>query len=230
MWSFLFGFSFLLLLPVTVIGAIVAAVRRKPTWKKWLAWVGVAFVLMIIGAVKMPPSSAPASSHNEKTDFKQTFAWETADVTEETIRTVFKQTKSVHLPKNATSIQVVDNALKPGHKDVAIFYDPGRFVKESSLVFDVGSTFIRTCEILYKNPKVEKVSINAVSTMIDQYGKSSTGVIIRLVFTRETINNIDWKGLSDRHVIDPGNIYRISDFYYIHPSILKNVNPDEVQL
>jgi hypothetical protein len=45
------------LLPVALITAIVAAVRRRPTWKKWLAWAVAAFLLAVLRAAKMPPSS-----------------------------------------------------------------------------------------------------------------------------------------------------------------------------
>jgi hypothetical protein len=77
---------------------------------------------------------------------------------------------------------------------------------------------------------VETVAIFALTEMTDQYGKTETEVVTKLVCTREIANKVDWKGLADRHATDPGNIYRIADHYYIHPGVLKNVKLNEVQL
>src|SRR5690606_11119756 len=41
---------------IALIGTGVSAIKRRSVWKKWLAAVGVAFVLFIVGAVNAPPS------------------------------------------------------------------------------------------------------------------------------------------------------------------------------
>jgi hypothetical protein len=66
--------------------------------------------------------------------------------------------------------------------------------------------------------------------MTDQYGKTSTEVVTKIVLTRDLAQKVDWKGLAERHVTDPGNIYRIADNYNIHLGILNKVKTDEVRL
>lgn len=55
MWDIVAMISFLAFI-IALIGTGVSAIKRRSVWKKWLAAVGVAFVLFIVGAVNAPPS------------------------------------------------------------------------------------------------------------------------------------------------------------------------------
>lgn len=50
---------------------VVSAIRREPTWKRWLVKSGVSFVLMIFAAVKMPPPDQLTTPTSTTTTIKQ---------------------------------------------------------------------------------------------------------------------------------------------------------------
>jgi hypothetical protein len=74
------------------------------------------------------------------------------------------------------------------------------------------------------------LAIFAETEFTDQYGNKNTSTGAKIVITRDIADKIDWKGLAERHVTDPGNIYRIADNYSIHPGIRKNLKLNEVEL
>jgi len=44
---------------VAIVGSIIMGIKRNPIWKKWLAGAGIAFVVMIVGAVNAPAPGEP---------------------------------------------------------------------------------------------------------------------------------------------------------------------------
>lgn len=60
MWDIVGMITLFLVLPITLIGAVVSAIKRKPVWKKWLAGAGVAFIAMVVSAINAPAPNAPA--------------------------------------------------------------------------------------------------------------------------------------------------------------------------
>lgn len=163
--------------------------------------------------------------------------WKTAEVTPENVKVVLNQKTEVDpscrdrgFPKSVTKIEVIDHALKPGQKNVHVYFKP-TFGNDTYFVKQVGGTTIRAASILYENPKIEDVCFFALAEMIDQYANTKEEVALKLCFNREIAEKVDWRGLADRHLIDPGSIYRILEGkWYIHPGILKDVKRDEVNL
>lgn len=168
---------------------------------------------------------------------EEKFVWAEAAVTVETVKKALKEKPPVEVtytdldfPKNITDVQVIDNANKPGQKNIMIYYKSGAVWNETDMVRRAGGTAIEICSILYANPKVEDVAIFAQTEMTDQYGHTSLENGVKIVITRDIANKANWKGLAERHTTDPGNIYRISGNYYIHPGILKNVDLEKIRL
>ncbi|HID29119.1 MAG TPA: hypothetical protein EYP19_03845 [Desulfobacterales bacterium] len=168
---------------------------------------------------------------------KQDIDWETAEVTAENVKGALSRKAEVSpifrdndFPKDITKIEVIDHAVKPGQKNVHIYFKPETFWDETDFVKKVGGTSILASSILYRNPKIEDVVFFALTDMTDQYGKTETEVVVKLGLNREVANKVDWKGLADRHTTDPGNIYRIAATRYIHLGVLKNVKQNEVNL
>ena len=50
MWDAI-GIIGLLATVVAIVVTVVLAIKRNPVWKKWLAGVGIAFVLFVVGAI-----------------------------------------------------------------------------------------------------------------------------------------------------------------------------------
>jgi hypothetical protein len=198
-------------------------------------------LLVIIGLIvescsgEKPTSTqgnSPTTSSNQGT-----ISWATADITEDNIKLALSGkapadpiSKDSDFHKNLTKIEIIDNANKPGNKNINIFYKAGTSWDETDFVKRIGGTAIVIGSILFSNQKVEQVAIFTQTEMTDKYGKTSLETGTKIVLSRNTANKIDWKGISERHITDPGNIYRIADDYKIHPGILKNVKLDKVQL
>lgn len=66
---------------------------------------------------------------------------------------------------------------------------------------------------LFKDPRIEKVTVSSMATMIDQYGQESQEEAAKFTMTRETYEKINWDNVlwSD--------LEQFSDGYYIHPAV-----------
>lgn len=65
MWDAIVFISFMGTI-VAVIGAIIMAIKKNPIWKRWIMAAGIAFVMLVVGAVNAPTDdSKPVSSSND---------------------------------------------------------------------------------------------------------------------------------------------------------------------
>lgn len=237
----LFGAISIVAAIIGFIGAVIFAFKRNPIWKKWMLGGFGCFALLIFLVVidspskKTEPETKPAQAVAQPA--KPAFNWATADVTEATIREalaakppVTPSSRDAKFPSDITKIDIVDSTAAPGQKHITLHFKPDMSWDETTFVRNVGGTEIVAGSMLFSNPKVEEVTCYAQTEMQDQYGKSSVQSVIKITLKKATAGKIDWKGLADRHITDPGNIYRIADHRYIHPGILKEVPRDKVRL
>jgi len=213
--------------------------KPKKKFKKWIWALVAVFVIIVIASAGGGGDDGKESTGSEAEPEQMVTAstWATDDVTEDNIRkalsgkapvdTVLKDSE---FPKNISSIEIVDNANIEGHKNVMLHYTSGTVWDETDLVKKAGGTAIIAGSILFNNPKIETVGLFTETEMTDQYGNTEQEVVIKIVLTCEIANKINWEGIADRHITDPGNIYRIADNYFIHPGVLKNLKLDEVQI
>lgn len=238
--SALLGTISILWFLVSFVIVIYFAVKKKP-WKVWLLSLTSAFLLFCY-AVSLPstPSKTSTTPTTSKTSTSTTpttkvFDWVSADITVDTVKDALSGKSPVNpvpsddFNKNISDIQVSNN-VKEGQKSISVYYKAGTAWDDTDSVKRAGGTAIIIYSILFQNPKVEQVSVFAQTDMTDQYGKTATETGVKIALDRETANKIDWKGFSERHITDPGNIYRVSGDYRIHPGILKNVKLNEVKL
>lgn len=74
---------------------------------------------------------------------------------------------------------------------------------------------------LFRNPRVQLVSITVLGTWIDQFGKESEEPSTRSVLGRATVDSrIGWRGLANRVESDNKVMFCSSDEQYVHPAIL----------
>ena len=199
---------------------------KKPVWQKWWFWAIIAvFLLALVGSQVEEDTTTNAPVK------KTSFNWANADLTEQNIKTALAQegagVKPIltdsDFPKDITKVQVEDNSIY-------IYYKVKTFWDETDLVKRAGATAIYSGSILYSNPAVKDVTLVTQTEMQDQYGKISVDAVINISFNKGISDKADWKGLADRHITDPGNIYRISPIHFINPGIMKNVKTDEIEL
>jgi len=164
---------------------------------------------------------------------EKAFNWSGSEITVDTVKKALEQQAPVEpvfsdgdFPRDITKIEIIDNVVKSGKKNILIYYKPKTFWDETDFVKRVGGTAIQVGSVLFANSKVEDIALFAQTEMTDQYGKTSLDVGTSIWLSREMAKKVDWKGLADRHAEDPTNIYHLAEKYYIHPGILKNVNPN----
>lgn len=161
--------------------------------------------------------------------------WTNAEVTADNVKAVLSGKASVNpvpsdskFPESIYNIDVIENV--EGNKNILIYYNSGDAWDETDFVKKVGSSAIIAGSMLFDNPRIDQVGIFTSTNMTDQYGKTKSETVAKIIINRKTADKIDWKGFSDRHVNDPGNIYRVADSYVIHPGVLKEVKQDKVRL
>lgn len=69
-------------------------------------------------------------------------------------------------------------------------------------------------ENLFKDNRVQKVTVISTVELVDQYGQTSRGKGTEYTITRETANKVNWDNLLFE------NLDKIADGYYIHPTFL----------
>lgn len=164
------------------------------------------------------------------------FNWATADITEDNVRKALAGESSLNIvydskfPGDIEKIQIADSKKEPGKKTIAFIFKPGEMWDETTFVSQMGGTIIRADSLLFANPNVDVVEGVVTYDMTDQYGKTAPERVLKLQLRRTTVDKIDWTGLADRHFTDPGNIYRIADFKYIHPAIVQGIDRSTVKL
>lgn len=165
------------------------------------------------------------------------FNWTTSDITQDTIKQALSQETQVkplnrdsRFPGDIAKIEIYDNANKPGQKNILIRYTLESVWNETTFIKQAGGTAIFAANLLYGNSMVEDVTLFAELNMTDQYGKTAVQVGSKILLSRDLALKADWQSLAERHITDPGNIYRLARDYYIHPSIKKNINTSDVKL
>lgn len=213
--------------------------KNKMSAKKLGIFTGTAFVLFIIG-ICLPSSSTttqPVATNQGSTSQPAAFDWSKSDITNDTVKQALNQKSEVDptnkddkFPADITSIDIENNETDSALKDIIIHYKPDAAWDETDLVQKAGGTAIVAGSLLFKNNKIGEVIIFTNTDMTDQYGKTADTPAIKIVLNQDLASKVDWKGLSDKHLLDPGNIYRIAADYYIHPGIMKNVKSSDVKL
>ena len=226
MWEFIGAFGVSVFF-VGLAAALIMVVMSKPVWKKTLVVAGIGLILF----------SAGCSNDNSTPKQSSTFNWANSEINNDTVKQALAQKKGAKpialdsdFPGDISDIKVVDNVSKPGMKNILIYYKPGTSWDETDFVKRAGGTAINVGSLLFSNPKIDEVTLFTQTEMTDQYGKTSLDSVVKIVLNGDIAKKVDWTGLAERHISDPGNIYRICDNYSIHPGILKKVKLSEIKL
>jgi len=212
--------------------------RSGTPWKMVVAAVFyVMFIVALIDVISEGPT--PQNTDIEKpvtsSQKEPTLNWPTADITEENINKVLASdtdvdpiSMDIEFPNNISKVEIID--IGDGKKNVWIYYAMGSVWDETDLVKRAGGTAIFAGNILYQNPNVEDVALFAQGEFTDSYGNTSLDTAVKIIMNKALADQVDWKGLADRHTTDPGNIYRIVDIYSIHPGVLSRIKASEIDL
>lgn len=76
---------------------------------------------------------------------------------------------------------------------------------------------------LFKNPKLNKLTLESATEFSDKYGNSKTENGLTVTFNRATAEKINYENFKDMVSADNMALLRASDSYNIHPAILKEL-------
>ena len=204
---------------------------------KLLKWIGVAFaILIVIGIFNSDDSkkaSPPTSSTTQEKDQppaspKSKPTTEPApkpkiDVTNMALtKDNISRALETVIPKE--KFKGVDITKEKGRTIIDIYFNPGDFWDEKALVRTAASKAAESMEVLFKNPKVDKIWFWTQTEMTDAKGNSSTDNVVNVSLTKENAQGINWTKFKDMVLLDYNALFSIADSYYIHPGVLKNLN------
>ncbi|RSL35311.1 hypothetical protein D7Z54_01730 [Salibacterium salarium] len=98
---------------------------------------------------------------------------------------------------------------------------------ETSLVKTVASDGVEVLGYIFKNANVKQVNLRLPTTMTDEYGKKSEDLVVRLGWSRETANKVNFEEFESMARIDINRTFDIADTYYIHRGVYRNVDWNE---
>jgi len=227
MWMAI-GVISLIVFLVGLVLFLIKVFKKDAEFKKWGIITLVFFVLSMVGISRGSASdnntTSPASA---KTNANTTINnWKNAAITEANVKSALAIDNSIdpvskdsNFPKDIKSVQVDKG-------NITITYKPGESWDETDLVKRCGGTAIVAGSKLFQNPNVNMITLVTQVDMTDAYGKTTAEAGCTIDLDKATAQKADWKGLAQRHITDPANIYNISPSYGIHMGIYKAINDD----
>ncbi|MCL4387407.1 hypothetical protein M1307_03365 [Patescibacteria group bacterium] len=137
------------------------------------------------------------------------------EVTEETVKEGFKNDKDV------SKVEVSDSfsTNAPDNKIVHVYFQPKNLWDEKEIVKYAAKQAI-TNRWLFENLRVSQVGTWVETEFIDQYGKSSIRIAVRIILSRETYQKIDWSGMNLKNELEGYKaLQMVADQFYIYPAI-----------
>jgi hypothetical protein len=213
---------------------------------KILKWVGIIFIgLIVLGIMfgdddSKTKQTTPTSSANQE---KEQSAAKPAEEKQTTTPAKPTPEKPPEKKLNVTTMAITKDNLKEVLKDVIpsdkfvkvdvskekskctvdIYFNPGDVWDEKALVKQSAITATDSYEVLFKNPKIDKVWFWTQTKMTDAKGNSSIDNVVNISLTKENAKGINWPEFKDMVLLDYNALFRIVDSYYIHPGVLKNL-------
>lgn len=208
--------------------------------KKW--WFGVVVVvIIIIGALGSGGSEENTNTSNDTTS--QPAAADTTTTIETKSEEAKKEepkkeleldfskvdltkeniTKAISKVVGENKLKSVDITVEDGKNIIDISYNPGDVWDEKALVKNNAVTATNVMEILFKNPKVDKIWVWTETEMQDAKGNNSMQQVVNVCLTKENAKDINWTNFKTKVANDYKALFNIADSSYIHPGIAKEL-------
>lgn len=200
---------------------------KKKVYKKWWFWLIVVVVIGTIGNMgsdKATKENKEVNSKQNKTNVEEPKEEKPKEefnfsATELNIDNVNKAMENILNDKLVSS----DLTVEDGKNIVDIIYNPGTVWDDKALVKNNAVTATEIMEVLFSNPKVDKVWVWTQTEMTDAKGNKSLENVINVCLTKENATEINWSNFSDMVLADYNALYKIADSNFIHPGIAKNI-------
>ena len=120
----------------------------------------------------------------------------------------------------APKVSVTGPAAGGGKIVQVTYYVSGDDIfNENAFVDGVSPATVDVMAGAFSEPDVSIVDVTWKTDFTDQYGKSSKDAAFDIRWKRKTFKKVDIDGLFERTATSPEDLYRISDWYSIHPAI-----------
>jgi predicted small lipoprotein YifL len=131
--------------------------------------------------------------------------------------------KAVAAVIKSEKLKEVTLTVEKGKNIVDVTYNPGDVLNEEALVKNNAVTASNVMEILFQNPKVDKVWVWTETTMLDDKGNSEDENVVNVALSKENAEGINWPKFKETVLEDYNKLFDISDSKFIHPSISKAI-------
>jgi len=123
--------------------------------------------------------------------------------------------------KNILEVEVKDDPTSPNdRKNVRIRYYCDNIWDTRHFVSMATRTDVAIMYNLFKNPKLNKLTLESATEFTDKYGNSKTENGLTVTFNRATAEKINYENFKDMVSADNMALFRVADSYDIHPGIL----------
>lgn len=153
----------------------------------------------------------------EETVKEPVFDFSNSELTKENI------TKAIVDIVGKDKLKSVEITVENSKNIVDIAYNPGTVWDEKALVKNNAITATNVMEVLFKNPKVDKVWVWTETEMQDAKGNNSTQKVVNVALTKENAKDINWKNFKTKVVGDYKALFNIADSKFIHPGIAQKL-------
>ncbi len=211
---------------------------KKPIYKKWWFWVIIVVVLGFGAANQGNKGSTPASNSvmtdsakkeaantssqaaaaestaiATTTDKKPEIDFSKLDVTPDTAKAAIQQVVE------SDKFKSVEVSSEEGKTIVDIHFSPGMTWDEKDLVRKTANNAVNCMELLFKNPKVDKIWFWTSTKMTDPKGNESDEDVVNVCLSKENAKDINWPKFKQMVEGDYNKLFDIADSYFIYPSI-----------
>ncbi|MCC0651722.1 hypothetical protein [Clostridioides sp. ES-S-0001-03] len=189
-------------------------------FKKWQIILGVVLILGVIGSfLPDTPEDEPteASSQQEQQDQPKEEE-KPVDVS----NLELSDEKYINEIKNVDSSYIKDVKID-GSNVIVTLEDSGTW-GEKSLVKDTATRGVDIFRKAFENKNAQKVTLQTVTPLTDNYGKESEEKTVVIIWNRETSDKVDYDNFKDIVYSDFTKLYGVSDSYAIHPGIFAKLD------
>lgn len=151
------------------------------------------------------PAPAPAVEHAP--------APEEQELTEDVVRQLAGM-------DDITQVEILG---EDGQRIVHVYYPLGTIWDEDHGVERAADKALDVFEGLFTHPEVAEVVTYAQGEFVDQYGNESTETAVRITWSRETAEKVNWENFRRMAASEPERVYNLADSYAFHPGFYNGV-------
>lgn len=100
------------------------------------------------------------------------------------------------------------------------------FWSENSLAESFARDSVKILETISENENFSTFAFERDAELVDGYGNERDETVLEISYNRSTIDKINFDNFKDIVLLDPYKAYALSDGYFIHVAIYKNLKED----